>query len=51
MSPSKARANEFERVPTTNDIFDSGRGGYRGAIGVTPPKTYENNFIHHAFVQ
>jgi len=24
MSPSKARANEGERMPTTNDIFYSG---------------------------
>ena len=25
MSPSKARAKVFERTPTTNDIFYSGR--------------------------
>jgi len=24
MSPSKARANEVQRTPTVNDIFDSG---------------------------
>jgi len=30
MSPSKARANEVERTPTTNDLFASGHLNAKG---------------------